>query len=164
MNTIRTFLLPPQPVIKLSKKHPSVQMRSMSHHASQNAFINSCKLAYPIMICTLMYLDTKNTKVNDDKQENDGDAVENMTPEKLEEYTKVTILESLQTYIPGGDTVSRKRWCIKQLTQILETFDNHIPVIGGYMDNPIVDDLQATAIENLVERLWPTDKTSIREN
>jgi hypothetical protein len=77
-----------------------------------------------------------------------------LTPELLQEYTKSTVVESMQDFIPGSDSNSKKQWCIKRLTQLLETFDNYIPVIGVLLDNPIADDFEHYAIEKLVEWAW----------
>lgn len=170
MNTTRACLPPHKPLIKVSRKHTQVQMRNMSHREAQHAFINGCKLAYPIMISTLIYLNTKHPKkpsryVRMNAQETDnGGLVEKLTTEKLREHVDATIAESMQTYIPGGDTASKKAWCVKRLTQILETFDNYIPVIGMFMDNPIMDDLEAAAIQKLVDWAWPTENASTSEN
>lgn len=52
----------PKPLIKLPRKHPPFKLRNMCRHEAeaQQAFVNGCRLAYPIMISTLMYLHNKN--------------------------------------------------------------------------------------------------------
>jgi hypothetical protein len=80
-----------------------------------------------------------------------------LTVEELKEITKDTVLEStkdMTDFIPGDCTYSKKEWCVKRLTQVLETFDNYIPVVGMFLDNPIVDDLEEQGVRLLVDWAW----------
>lgn len=74
--------------------------------------------------------------------------------DKLEKLTKETIKESWIDNVPGNTEKEKKEWCIKKLNLLLETFDNFIPVIGAFLDNPFVDDLQSDAIRLLVDKFW----------
>lgn len=56
--------------------------------------------------------------------------------------------------IPGATEDEQRNWCVKRVTNILETFDNAIPVIGVLLDNPIVDDWEQQAIMLLVKWAW----------
>lgn len=77
-----------------------------------------------------------------------------LNQDKLEELTVNTIKESWTDNIPGKTETEKKEWCIRKLNLLFETFDNFIPVVGVFLDNPFVDDLQTDAVRLLVEKLW----------
>jgi hypothetical protein len=76
-----------------------------------------------------------------------------LTVDKLHELTKETV-ESATTYVPGRSELEKKEWCVKRLSQVLETFDNYIPVIGIFLDNPIADDFEEQMVRLLVDWGW----------
>ncbi len=86
--------------------------------------------------------------------------------DKLEKLTKQTIEESWINNIPGNTEKEKKEWCIKKLNLLLETFDNFIPVVGTFLDNPLIDDLQSDAVRLLVDKFWhiPENIKSIEIN
>lgn len=78
-----------------------------------------------------------------------------LTTDELYGMIKTTIHDA--TDIVVGDTEKEKKaWCVRRLYKLLESFDNFIPVVGMYLDNPIADDLEEKAIEILVD--WGWDK------
>lgn len=77
----------------------------------------------------------------------------NLSHEDLNDIVKTTISQSFDL-ITGSCEESRKEWCVEKLTQVLETFDNAIPVIGIFLDNPIVDNLEKNSVRALVEWGW----------
>jgi hypothetical protein len=69
------------------------------------------------------------------------------------EMTKDT-LQKAEFMIPGENVEKKKEWCVTRLSQLFEMFDNYIPVIGIFLDNPIVDDLEKQGIRLLVDWGW----------
>lgn len=82
-----------------------------------------------------------------------------LTPDEIHRITKITIQEAASAVI-GDSEEEKKQWCVKRLTQLLETFDSFIPVVGMFLDNPLIDDLEKNAIEFLVEWGWDKFSTS----
>jgi hypothetical protein len=81
---------------------------------------------------------------------------EELTADKLQEITKSTVKESTSFFSPGDSEEEQKAWCIRRLTQTLETFDNFVPVIGIFLDNPIVDGMEEDAVHLLFDWGWDT--------
>lgn len=76
-----------------------------------------------------------------------------LTTDELYGMIKTTIHDA--TDIVVGDTEKEKKaWCVRRLYKLLESFDNFIPVVGMYLDNPIADDLEEKAIKILVDWGW----------
>lgn len=56
--------------------------------------------------------------------------------------------------MPGKTDEEKKLWCEGRLSALLESVDDLIPVIGKFMDSPIVDAIEAKAIKLLVDWAW----------
>ena len=76
-----------------------------------------------------------------------------LTFDKLEEMTK-EIIVTCHDIVPGHTEEEKKRWCIFRLKTVLEFFDNYIPIIGAFLDTPIVDDIEGQAVSLLVDWVW----------
>jgi hypothetical protein len=76
-----------------------------------------------------------------------------LSAEQLQE-TANEVMEACEKLLPGKTKEEKKQWCIGRLRQMLEAFDNYVPVIGLFLDNPVVDDLEAQAIELFVDWMW----------
>lgn len=77
-----------------------------------------------------------------------------LTSSTLEELTKTTVMDSMSDIVLGRTEVEKKEWCVKRLTELLEVFDNYIPVVGLFLDNPIADNIQKHGVELLVDWAW----------
>jgi len=76
-----------------------------------------------------------------------------LTFEQIEEIAMEAI-STCHTFVPGKSEKDKKEWCEQRIISALEAFDNFIPVIGAFLDNPIVDNIEAHAISMLVEWAW----------
>jgi hypothetical protein len=73
-----------------------------------------------------------------------------ITVEDIQTLAKHTVLQD----IPGETVEDKKAFCVKHLTQLLETYDCFIPVIGTFLENPISDEFEKKAVELLVDWAW----------
>jgi hypothetical protein len=73
-----------------------------------------------------------------------------ITVEEIQTLAKHTVLQD----IPGETVEEKKAFCVKHLTQLLETYDCFIPVIGTFLENPISDEFERKAVELLVDWAW----------
>lgn len=73
-----------------------------------------------------------------------------ITVEEIQTLAKHTVLQE----IPGQTVEEKKAFCVKQLTQLLETYDCFIPVIGTFLENPISDEFEKKAVKLLVDWAW----------
>lgn len=73
-----------------------------------------------------------------------------ITIEEIQTLAKHTVLQE----IPGETVEEKKAFCVKQLTQLLETYDCFIPVIGQFLENPLSDEFEKKAVELLVDWAW----------
>jgi hypothetical protein len=64
------------------------------------------------------------------------------------------VIKECLKLVPGGTDEDKKKWCVKRVTELLEAFDNAIPVIGILLDNPLIDQWESKAIEMLVGWAW----------
>jgi hypothetical protein len=90
----------------------------------------------------------------DTSQDNIKKSNTELTPDKLNELTKQTVNNASVIFTPEDSDETKKVWCAKRLTQILETFDNFVPVVGIFLDNPIADGVEEDAIHLLVDWGW----------
>lgn len=79
-----------------------------------------------------------------------------LTTSDLHALTKKAVLEGASDIFLGRTVAQKKEWCVKRLTEVLEMFDNYLPVIGIFLDNPIADDIQKKGVEMLID--WGWDK------
>ena len=47
-----------------------------------------------------------------------------------------------------------KKLVKESLEQMVEVLDNHIPIVGSLMDLPIIDALEKSAVDNIVDIAW----------
>jgi hypothetical protein len=64
------------------------------------------------------------------------------------------VLDTCEKILPGKTDREKKAWCVRRVREALEMFDNYIPLIGMFLDNPVVDDLEAQAVNLLVDWAW----------
>lgn len=64
------------------------------------------------------------------------------------------VIQKCHVLLPGKSNVEKKNWCVKKLTEVLEVFDNYVPIIGALLDIAIVDDLEKQAVSLLVDWVW----------
>jgi hypothetical protein len=79
--------------------------------------------------------------------------MEYLTVNVLGKYIK-DVLAKVKVFLPGGSSEEQKEWVTQELIVLLEVFDNQVPVIGAFMDLPNVDQLEANAVEQLVNYVW----------
>lgn len=91
-----------------------------------------------------------------------NEAKQDLDIETLHDLAKHTVIKASSDFIPGAKEEDKKEWCVKRLSQLLETFDNTIPVVGVFLDNPIVDDLEEQGVRLVVE--WAWDKYTTRDD
>jgi hypothetical protein len=84
------------------------------------------------------------------QQHQDPSYLKPITVEEIQTLAKHTVLQD----IPGETVEDKKAFCVKHLTQLLETYDCFIPVIGTFLENPISDEFEKKAVELLVDWAW----------
>ena len=63
-------------------------------------------------------------------------------------------IQLCHVFLPGKTDEEKKLWCEGRLSAILESVDDLIPIIGKFMDTPLVDAIEAKGIKMLVEWAW----------
>lgn len=86
-----------------------------------------------------------------------------VTPEALKQKTLNVVNKSFQVVV-GKNEQEQKRWCAARLREVLETVDNLIPVVGAFMDLPVVDEAEHRIIEQLVDWGWEEFHKSKRDS
>lgn len=76
-----------------------------------------------------------------------------LSNEAIQETLK-DVMEKVELFVPGKTQKEKKSWCAKRIRDFLEMFDNYIPIVGMFLDNPIVDDLETQAVNLLVDWAW----------
>lgn len=54
----------------------------------------------------------------------------------------------------GKTGPEKKAWVVKNALKVIEVFDNRLPVVGAFLDLPLVDHLEAWAVQQVVEFCW----------
>ena len=73
--------------------------------------------------------------------------------ESLQEMAINFVRQSMDV-IPGGTDNDKKKLISTMLTSELEVIDNFVPVIGSFLDLPIINDMESVAISYLVDWAW----------
>ncbi|WP_288403805.1 hypothetical protein [uncultured Deinococcus sp.] len=76
-----------------------------------------------------------------------------LTPQLLEDLAK-RLVTYAEKNLPGASSVEKKAYCVEQALIVLEAFDDRVPVLGKWMDLPLVDWLEKWATEQLIEWAW----------
>jgi hypothetical protein len=84
-----------------------------------------------------------------------------LTHEHIHEMTRC-VIESNVYAIVGKTEQEQKNWCVQELTTMLEVYDNYIPVVGAFLDNPVSDAIEMELISLLVD--WGWEKFSKKAN
>ncbi len=54
--------------------------------------------------------------------------------------------------LPGASGAEKKAWAKSHLLEVIEKFDDRAPVIGAFLDLPVVDGLEKSAVDVAVEK------------
>jgi hypothetical protein len=65
--------------------------------------------------------------------------------------TLIVLVKTAETAIPGASGKEKKAWCIDQVVKGVELGDNYIPIIGAWMDLPVIDGFERWLIGLAVE-------------
>lgn len=84
-----------------------------------------------------------------------------LTHEHIHEMTRC-VIESTFNAVVGKTEQEQKNWCVQELTTMLEVYDNYIPVVGAFLDNPLSDAMEKELISLLVD--WGWDMFSTKPN
>lgn len=76
-----------------------------------------------------------------------------LTKEKLFQLLKQVVTQA-DHIVPGESEDAKKKWVAKRLLELVEVFDNHIPVIGIVMDIPVVDEIEGNIVDQFVGWAW----------
>jgi hypothetical protein len=76
-----------------------------------------------------------------------------LTHECIHQMTK-SVIENTFDAIAGKTEQEQKEWCVKELTTMLEVYDNYIPVVGAFLDNPLSDAIEKELVSILVDWGW----------
>ncbi len=76
------------------------------------------------------------------------------------EEMAIKVMEESFELVPGDNDEHKKNWCANRLTDILESLDNLVPVIGVILDISSIDKLEKQAIHLLVN--WAYDRMKIK--
>lgn len=76
-----------------------------------------------------------------------------MTLEQIWELLK-TLVRQAETLLPGASGKEKKAWCINKAVELVEEYDQLLPVLGAWADLPPVDAAQKYLIGLGVERAW----------
>ena len=85
----------------------------------------------------------------------------NLTQTKLFDLLN-QVLEQVPNIVPGDTDDSKKKWISKGLRELVEVFDNHIPVIGEVMDMPMMDEVEEQIVDIFVNWAWDGIKQKIK--
>ena len=72
----------------------------------------------------------------------------------LLESLAVMVVTSIEASLAGKTDDEKKATAVKQCLTVLEAFDNKLPVIGQWMDFPVVDYVEAWAVGVLIDWAW----------
>ena len=86
----------------------------------------------------------------------------NLTQTKLFDLLN-QVLEQVPNIVPGDTDDSKKKWISKGLRELVEVFDNHIPVIGEVMDMPMMDEVEEQIVDIFVNWAWDGIKQKIKK-
>lgn len=83
-----------------------------------------------------------------------GDLIDKqLSKDGLRTLAKAVVLLA-EKRLPGKTGPEKQAWCIDKVTVLTEDFDNKLPVIGAFMDIPLIDCLERWAIKQLIEWAW----------
>ena len=63
----------------------------------------------------------------------------------------VGLVDMAEQVCPGASVGDKESWATRQLTAILERFDNSVPIVGALLDTPIADRLEADLVGRVVK-------------
>ena len=86
----------------------------------------------------------------------------NLTQTKLFDLLN-QVLEQVPNIVPGDTDDSKKKWISKGLRELVEVFDNHIPIIGEVMDMPMMDEVEEQIVDIFVNWAWDGIKQKIKK-
>lgn len=61
------------------------------------------------------------------------------------------LAEEAEKRLPGADGLNKKLWAKGLLLQVVEEYDNRLPVIGAFMDLPPIDAIEKAGVDWAVE-------------
>lgn len=66
----------------------------------------------------------------------------------------VGLVKAAESALPGSSGKEKKAWCVDKAITLVEMGDNFIPLIGAWMDLPVVDGFERYIVGLGVEWAW----------
>jgi hypothetical protein len=76
-----------------------------------------------------------------------------LTEQKLFQLLE-EVVKDVCNLLPGDTEKAKKAWVAKQLTSLLDAYENTIPVIGALLNVDAVDEIEEHAISMFVDWTW----------
>ena len=61
-----------------------------------------------------------------------------------------SLLKLAEEKVPGDDQAAKESFVVKELTALLEHFDNSVPTLGAVLNLPISEAIESAAVKHLV--------------
>jgi hypothetical protein len=83
-----------------------------------------------------------------------------MDIEVIKELLKGLVVE-VEKHIPGATGAEKEAWCVQMALNLVEMGDGFIPVIGKWMDLPVVDGVERYLVQLGVRWAYAAIKTGV---